>query len=45
MVKAMASTHYTDWQRIELLHACKWVDEVVVIPEYAVRLSFMDEHR
>eukprot|EP00747_Dinoflagellata_sp_TGD_P168470 gnl/TRDRNA2_/TRDRNA2_194912_c0_seq1.p1 gnl/TRDRNA2_/TRDRNA2_194912_c0~~gnl/TRDRNA2_/TRDRNA2_194912_c0_seq1.p1 ORF type:complete len:439 (-),score=75.68 gnl/TRDRNA2_/TRDRNA2_194912_c0_seq1:99-1376(-) len=31
-------------ERISLLHACKWVDEVVVIDEYAVRLSFLDQH-
>lgn len=31
-------------ERIGLLEACKWVDEVVVIDEYAVRLDFMDKH-
>ena len=31
-------------ERIKLLEGCKWVDEIVVIEEYAVRLEFMDKH-
>ena len=29
-------------ERIKLLEGCKWVDEIVVIEEYAVRLEFME---
>ena len=43
--KKGSSPVFTLDERVALLNSCKWVDEVAVIDEYAVPLSFMDSVR